>query len=81
MLYHEAFHQFIHYSAGELPPHSWYNEGHGDYFGSFRDDVMKKVSQYKWLPRADALERVHRVMQPAILRALERDAGTPTGKD
>ena len=42
-----------------------------DYFGSFRDDVMKKVSQYKWLPRADALERVHRVMQPAIRFARE----------
>lgn len=32
VLYHEAFHQYIHYSAGELPPHSWFNEGHGDYF-------------------------------------------------
>jgi hypothetical protein len=32
VLYHEAFHQFIHYSAGELPPHSWFNEGHGDFF-------------------------------------------------
>lgn len=32
VLYHEAFHQYIHYSAGELPPHPWFNEGHGDYF-------------------------------------------------
>ncbi|MBI3843769.1 MAG: hypothetical protein HY292_03920 [Planctomycetes bacterium] len=32
VLYHEAFHQFIHYSVGELPPHSWFNEGYGDYF-------------------------------------------------
>ena len=32
VLYHEAFHQFIHHSAGELPPHPWFNEGHGDYF-------------------------------------------------
>lgn len=32
VLYHEAFHQFIHYSAGELEPHPWYNEGNGDYF-------------------------------------------------
>jgi hypothetical protein len=32
VLYHEAFHQYIYYSTGELPPHSWYNEGTGDYF-------------------------------------------------
>jgi hypothetical protein len=32
VLYHEAFHQYIHYSCGELAPHSWYNEGTGDYF-------------------------------------------------
>jgi uncharacterized protein DUF1570 len=31
-LYHEAFHQYIHYSCGELAPHSWFNEGTGDYF-------------------------------------------------
>lgn len=33
VLYHEAFHQFIHYSAGEIAPHPWFNEGHGDFFG------------------------------------------------
>jgi hypothetical protein len=32
VLYHEAFHQYIHYSTGELPPHPWFNEGYGDYF-------------------------------------------------
>ena len=32
VLYHEAFHQYIHYSVGELAPHSWFNEGYGDYF-------------------------------------------------
>ncbi|HTF89062.1 MAG TPA: DUF1570 domain-containing protein [Planctomycetota bacterium] len=32
VLYHEAFHQYIHYSCGELSPHSWFNEGTGDYF-------------------------------------------------
>lgn len=33
-LYHEAFHQYIYYCFGELAPHSWYNEGHGDYYGT-----------------------------------------------
>ncbi len=32
VLYHEAFHQYIHYSVGDFAPHSWFNEGHGDYF-------------------------------------------------
>jgi SNF2 family DNA or RNA helicase len=41
------------------------------YFGAFRDQVMKKVSQYKWLPRADALQVVHRTMQPAVRFARE----------
>ncbi|MBI1851191.1 MAG: hypothetical protein HYR85_12685 [Planctomycetes bacterium] len=31
-MYHEAFHQYIYYSCGELSPHDWYNEGTGDYF-------------------------------------------------
>lgn len=32
VLYHEAFHQYIFYSVGEVSPHSWYNEGTGDFF-------------------------------------------------
>lgn len=36
------------------------------YFGAFRDQVMRQVSQYKWAPRDNALEVVHRAMQPAI---------------
>ncbi len=32
VLYHEAFHQYIYYSVGDFSPHSWFNEGHGDYF-------------------------------------------------
>ena len=36
VLYHEAFHQYIYYSAGEVAPHSWFNEGYGDYFSGTR---------------------------------------------
>jgi len=32
VLYHEAFHQYIFYSVGDIAPHIWFNEGHGDYF-------------------------------------------------
>ena len=32
VLYHEGFHQYIHYAVGQVAPHDWFNEGHGDYF-------------------------------------------------
>ncbi|MCA8967829.1 MAG: DUF1570 domain-containing protein, partial [Planctomycetes bacterium] len=50
VLYHEAFHQYIHYSAGELPPHSWFNEGYGDFFSGTRLKGSKvlKVDVNPW---------------------------------
>lgn len=35
-------------------------------FGTFRDMVMFKISQFKWVSKPDATETVHRVLQPAI---------------
>ncbi len=32
VMYHEGFHQYIHFAVGDVSPHSWFNEGHGDYF-------------------------------------------------
>ncbi|HVS18499.1 MAG TPA: DUF1570 domain-containing protein [Planctomycetota bacterium] len=50
VLYHEAFHQFIHYSVGELPPHSWFNEGHGDYFSGadVHGGKVRKIGVNPW---------------------------------
>jgi hypothetical protein len=50
VLYHEAFHQYIHYSCGELPPHSWFNEGHGDYFSgaSIKDGRTRSIGPNPW---------------------------------
>jgi hypothetical protein len=50
VLYHEAFHQFIHYSTGELPPHSWFNEGHGDFFSGarVRDGKVRGIGPNPW---------------------------------
>lgn len=36
------------------------------FFGTFRDMVMYKVTQYKWAPKRDAQDTVFRVLQPAI---------------
>lgn len=35
-------------------------------YGTFRDMVLIQVSQYKWVPKANAKHIVHRVLQPAI---------------
>ena len=37
------------------------------YFGQFRESVMRKVSQFKWVPRDNALDVVKEAMQPATL--------------
>ena len=41
------------------------------FFGQFRDQVMIKVGMYRWIPRANAQQIVHNVLQPAI--RFERD--------
>lgn len=35
-------------------------------FGAFRDQVMYKITQFKWLPKKTAKDTVHRALQPAI---------------
>jgi hypothetical protein len=61
VLYHEAFHQYIYYSTGELPPHSWYNEGTGDYFSGAKISGSKvtKIGVNPWRIETiqDAIER------------------------
>ena len=36
------------------------------FFGQYRDMVMKKISEYTWIPKPEAKQIVHRVLQPAI---------------
>ncbi|MEE9127493.1 MAG: DUF1570 domain-containing protein [Planctomycetota bacterium] len=42
ILYHEAMHQYFHYSNGNVPPASWFNEGYGEYFGG---SVVERVGK------------------------------------
>lgn len=50
VLYHEAFHQFIHYSVGQFSPHTWFNEGYGDYFSGalISGGKVKKIKPNRW---------------------------------
>jgi hypothetical protein len=64
VLYHEGFHQYIYYSVGEMSPHSWFNEGNGDFFfgfnyeggkwhrgtNSWRKDLAKKAKREHKFP-------------------------------
>lgn len=36
------------------------------FYGGFRDQVMNKVTQFKWVPKPDANSTVHKALQPAI---------------
>jgi SNF2 family DNA or RNA helicase len=36
------------------------------FFGHFKDQVMVKIKQFKWIPRANAHATVHKLLQPAI---------------
>ena len=40
--------------------------GIAPFLGQFRDQVMYKVGMYRWVPKANAQEIVHNVLQPAI---------------
>ncbi len=69
VLYHEAFHQYIHYSAGRLSPHSWFNEGYGDYFSGalIKGGKVKKIGSNRW--RVGYIKRV-----------VQRNQHTPWGE-
>lgn len=36
------------------------------FFGSFRDTVMHKITQFKWVPKPNSEKIVHDILQPAI---------------
>jgi SNF2 family DNA or RNA helicase len=36
------------------------------FYGQFRDQVLHKVSMYRWVPKPQAQQIVHKVLQPAI---------------
>ena len=41
-------------------------EGVPKFYGQFRDKVMEKVGQFRWIPRDSADTTVHNALQPAI---------------
>lgn len=41
-------------------------DGVPKFYGQFRDKVMEKVGQFRWIPRQNAETTVHNALQPAI---------------
>ena len=41
------------------------------YFTRFRDDVMTKISQFRYVPKQDAVETVFKAMQPSVRYTLD----------
>lgn len=53
--FHEGFHQYVHFAVGDVSPHSWFNEGHGDYFAGIKiAGTRLKVDTFDW--RVDYLK-------------------------
>ena len=50
VMFHEGFHQYVHYAIGDVSPHSWFNEGHGDYFAglSVSGGQIGKTQVFDW---------------------------------
>lgn len=47
------------------------NNAHGETLTSYRDRVMMKISQFKWVPRAGAMTEARKLLQPAVRFAIE----------
>ena len=41
-------------------------KGVPQFYTSWRDSVMNKITTFKWAPKADAADKVHQALQPAI---------------
>jgi hypothetical protein len=56
-LNHEAFHQYIFYLYGNISPHSWYNEGTGDFYSGYQYQRNKTFSLEKFDWRVGTIQR------------------------
>lgn len=41
------------------------------YFGRFRDELMQRITQFKWAPKSDAVDKAFAAMQPAVRFTLD----------
>lgn len=41
------------------------------YFGRFREELMRKVTNFKWVPKEDSAQKAYEVLQPSVRFTLE----------
>jgi hypothetical protein len=70
---HEAFHQYIYYFYGQLSPHSWYNEGTGDYYAGAKLTKSNRIQSFGEAP--GGIGRTQNIKEGARLLA----EGKPKG--
>lgn len=69
VLNHEAFHQYIFYLYGSIAPHSWYNEGTGDYFSGYEYEHKRfKLKPFAW--RVQTIKQAIKDDEPGGKRAI-----------
>jgi hypothetical protein len=77
VLNHEAFHQYIFYLYGNLSPHSWYNEGTGDYYSGYQMQKNNtfKLDKFAWRKEeiAQAIQQNHYVPLKEIVKWTQRE--------
>ncbi len=76
VLSHEAFHQYIYCFYGNLSPHSWYNEGTGDYYYGFD----YKNGKFKLGPARNRVEDVQELIASDRYIALQEFVRWPKSK-
>ncbi len=75
VLYHEAMHQYFHYSNRALAPASWFNEGYGEVFGGAQLDrrrgEMKDVDPNDFRLKFIRLDKKQKNDPPDLKRMLK----------
>ncbi|MCH2103172.1 MAG: hypothetical protein MK297_04060 [Planctomycetes bacterium] len=84
VLNHEAFHQYIFYFYGNLAPHSWYNEGTGDFFSGYQLKAGRfTLKPFDWRVQTirDAIKADDYVPMPEFLRYTQQEYYAEGGRN
>jgi hypothetical protein len=71
-LNHEAFHQYCFYFYGNLAPHSWYNEGTGDFYSGYQYGKNKRFQLRPFDWRVPVVQEMLRAKSYLPLKKLVR---------
>lgn len=70
VMYHEAFHQYIHYAADEVHTQPWFNEGNAEFFEGIN---FKAKNNFKIEPESYRLDMMKRLKTHDIKTLLSMD--------